>query len=722
MTEAMRSLSQQRWGAMALVVSLLLGLLWISPTVKAEGADWQGKVEVMPAGGGSGAWTVGGRLFTATEATEFRAEKGGFAVGVCVKVAYTGTTAPFQAIKMVTKSADDCGQDTTPTVPGTPNATGTPTASKTPSPTDEQETRGRVNRLPVGLIGEWIIGGVAYRTTVNTEFDFEAGPVTVGSCVKLHFVKANQSFLVRELETTGLEECSGVAPTGVPTVPSANTAKTEALIEAMPASGLMGIWTIGGVQYQVTPGTRLRQEGGPFAIGACVEVEYVVDTTPRQVRKVETERGHDCGATGTPDATPTLVPTAPPIGTPGAEFEVYGRVESLPADLIGNWVVDGVSYVATSETEFEDERGAFAIGRCVKIHGISTTSPATIQEIENTRSFHCTHSSDDEFQGEGELFGKIQSLPETGLFGEWNIGGMTFIVTETTKLEQEHGTFAIDVTVKVHFVVDANGNNYARKIEAKFAHEEDGHDHDGDGSFEGAEGHAFGTIESMPADLLGEWTISGITYTVTTTTRFVEPHSAFAVGAKVRVKYYTSAAGERIVRMLKTTNEQNGADDASHSTLFAFVDQMPPSGFVGTWVLDNIAFVATAQTQFTEENGTLGLGAYVKVEYFIQGGRNIIHELETQVPPGAGDDSNIGEVESTGDGLNAASANGTVWVIGGKSYTVTPATDLNDLQSALTVGSTALVNSYTAADGSQVATQILGVTLNNRLYLPTVNR
>lgn len=719
MTQTMRSWSPQRWGVLVLVLSLLLGLLWLSPAAKAEGANWVGRVEVMPANGGSGAWTIGGRLFTATNATIFRAEKGGFAVGTCVEVAYTGATAPFAAIKMVTKNGDDCRSNATPTSTGAPSETKTPEASTTPQ-AGEQETQGRINRLPVGLIGEWIIGGVAYHTTVNTEFNFAEGPVVIGACVKLHFVTANRPFIITELETTAAADCSGVAPT-VPTMPSSNTAKVVALIDAMPERGLMGLWTIGGVQYQVSPGARLRQEGGPFAVGACVEVEYVVDTTPRQVRRLETERGDDCSE-ATPVATPSLVPTAPPIGTPGAEFELYGRVDSLPENLIGNWVVDGVTYVTTSETEFKQERGNFAVGRCVKIHGISTTTPATITEIENARGFRCAHNSDDEFQGEGVLFGKIQSLPTDGLLGEWNVGGMTFIVTDTTKLNQEHGTFAVDVTVKIHFVVDANGNNYAREIEAKFADDDDGHDHDGDGTFEGAEGHAFGSIEIMPADLIGQWTISGITYTVTADTRFVEPKSAFAVGAKVRVKYYTTAAGERMIRMLKTTHENSGADDASHSTIFAFVDQMPPSGFVGTWVLDHIAFVAMPQTKFTEENGTLGVGAYVKVEYFIRDGRNVIYELETQVPPGAGDDSTIGEVESTGDGLAAASANGVTWVIGGKSYTVTPATDLNDLQSPLTAGSTALVNSYTAADGSQVATQIVGVTLNNRLYLPVVNR
>lgn len=721
MTQAMRSWSPQRWGAVVLLLALLFGILWIGPTAKAEGTGWLGKVESMPVGGGSGAWMIGGRLFTATDATVFRAEKGGFAVGVCVEVAYTGATPPFQALKMATKSSDDCGRNATPTASGTPNEMATPEVSETPMPAGEQEATGRINRMPLGLIGEWIIGGVVYRTTVNTEFKGEEGAFVIGACVKLHFVTANRPFMIRELATTEAADCSGVVPTGAPTVPPVNMAKTKAVIDSMPEKGIMGIWTIGGIAYQVAPGARLRQEGGPFTEGACVEVEYVVDTSPRKVYKLETQRGHECTESGPPVSTPTLVPTAP-AGIPGEEFEVYGRVQILPDGLIGEWQVDDVKYRATADTEFDQEHGAFAVGRCVKIQAINTTPLATITEVENTHGFHCAPSSDDQFPGQGVLFGKIQNFPP-GLIGEWNVGGMTFVATETTQFRQHKGLFANGVTVKVRFVVNIDNINYAREIEVKFANDDDGHDDDGNGAFEGAEGHAFGAIDTMPQDsLAGQWIIGGIPYTVTTETRIVEPASNFKPGVKVRVKYYTDENDNRIVRKLQTAHEDSGADDASHSTIFAFIDKMPPSGFVGTWVLDNIAFVATERTQFTEEHGTLGEGAYVKVEYFIQGGRNLIHELETQVPPGAGDDSNIGEVESTGDGLNAASANGTVWIIGGKSYSVTPATDLNDLQSDLTVGSTALVNSYTAADGSQVATQIVGVTLNNRLYLPLVNR
>ena len=69
-----------------------------------------------------------------------------------------------------------------------------------------------------------------------------------------------------------------------------------------------------------------------------------------------------------------------------------------------------------------------------------------------------------------------------------------------------------------------------------------------------------------------------------------------------------------------------------------------------------------------------------------------------------------------------ASTRATTWVVGGVSYAVTPATDLNDVQGALAVGSTAVVNSYPAGDGSRIATQIRGVTLGERVFLPAVVR
>lgn len=61
----------------------------------------------------------------------------------------------------------------------------------------------------------------------------------------------------------------------------------------------------------------------------------------------------------------------------------------------------------------------------------------------------------------------------------------------------------------------------------------------------------------------------------------------------------------------------------------------------------------------------------------------------------------------------------STWVIGGRSFVVTPSTRVDG---NLATSSTAWVNSYVAADGSQVATQIEGVTLDKSLYLPAMQR
>jgi hypothetical protein len=457
-------------------------------------------------------------------------------------------------------------------------------------------------------------------------------------------------------------------------------------------------------------------------IGACVTVKLAGAAAPFTVHEIETQEGDDCPEATPPDGTeqPTPATTPSPTDNPD-EQEIFGRVDSLPAGLVGDWVIDGVTYTATASTEFKPEHGAFAVGACVKVHTTTATAPFTIREIETEQAFRCGGDDDDDTNAEGELFGVLQSFP-AGLLGEWNIGGMTFVADATTEFEQENGAFAVGVTVEVHFFIGTDGLNHAREIETKFANDDDGNDDDGNGSFEGAEGHAFGVAETFPADLVGEWTIGGVIYIANAQTRFEQEDGAFATGVRVKVEYFLDAQGQRIAQKIETTNDDGGASDGDHATLFGFVNQMPPDGFSGQWLIDNIAFVADTNTQFKEEHGLLGLGAFVKVEYFVQDGRNQIHEIETHTPPGAGPNTAIGVIDDKGSALQAASAQDAVWVIGGVSYVVMPATDFNDVQGELAVGKTALVNSYTATDGSQVATQIRGVTLDKAVYLPLVTR
>ena len=107
----------------------------------------------------------------------------------------------------------------------------------------------------------------------------------------------------------------------------------------------------------------------------------------------------------------------------------------------------------------------------------------------------------------------------------------------------------------------------------------------------------------------------------------------------------------------------------------------------------------------------------------MQNGQKVVHEIEAHVPPGAGPQTQFGTIDDKGGAkLAAASVQASTWVIGGVQYSVVPATSYNDFLGTLDVGSTAVVNSYTAADGRLVATQIRGVALTKSLFIPAVRR
>ncbi len=584
----------------------------------------------MPASGLQGEWIVAGRAFAATASTEFRTDKGPFAVGVCVEVEYVGAAQPFTATKIASKSSDDCTSGTV-----TPGVTPSETPSQTPSTTPSQ------------------------------------------------------------------------TPSATPSTTPGAEREAYGLVQVMPASGFLGGWVIGGVAYTAPAGAEFKQRNGPLVVGACAKIHYSGAAAPFTAREIESRAAADCNGTIPP--TPGVTATPGATGTPGAESEIYGRIDSFPAALIGEWVVDGVAYTAPAGAEFKQEDGAFAVGVCVKIHANTTTTPATIREIETEREYRC--SGDDQnggSAGEGEVYGILQSFP-AGLIGAWNVAGLTFTADSATEFKQRDGAFAVGGMVKVHFIITTAGDFYAREIETK-----GGDDHRG--------GHVYGIVDSIPDGRVGVWRIGGIDYVATNTTRFEETQGALTVGARVRVKYALDNAGQRVAQKIETTTSTGGADDPSHLKVFGFVNQMPASGLVGAWTIDNVVYTATTATKFNENDGVIGVGAYVAVEYRVQNGVNVVHEIEAKVPPGAGAQVGFGVIDDKGGATTAAVAANEMWRIGGVVYTVTPATDLDDLESALGIGNTALVNSYTAADGAQVATQIRGATLTATLYLPILRK
>ncbi len=607
------------------------------------------------------------------------------------------------------------------------------------------EIYGRIDSFPTALTGDWIVEGITYVADGSTEFKQEEGPFAEEQCVKIVYSPGASPLTASEIDTENDSDCEGAVtetpestetpdpsstpdetetpdpsstpdetetpePSETPT-PDDDGSKVRGVVDILPSSGLTGKWVIDGVEYLADDSTEFEQNDGPFVVGACVEIELHASGDPAVIDEIETEDMGRCQ--GTPTSTPEAT------GTPDSEDEVYGRIDSFPADLVGNWSVDDTTYAADSNTEFDQEHGPFTDGACVKIHVDTSTSPPAMREVETEHEYRCGSGSTSPETPEAEMFGAIQSFPE-GLVGAWNIGGKTFTADGGTEFDQEHVSFGIDVTVKVHFITQDDGTHYAREIETKFQTDSD--DDDGDGEFEGAEGHSYGVISALPDSLIGEWIVGGIVYTATEQTRFEEEDGGFATGVQARVEY-VMRDGQRVARKIETTSDNGEVSEREHARLFGYVQKMPANGFVGPWTIDEGAFSADAASRFEEEHGLLGLGAFVAVEYSLQDGKLLIHELESHVPPGAGSDDAVGRIDGSGDGSVVAAMQSGAWTIGGVAYQVSAATNLDDAAAPLTVGALVTVNSYDDVNGNRVATQIRSIFVGEQqIFLPVVIR
>ena len=170
--------------------------------------------------------------------------------------------------------------------------------------------------------------------------------------------------------------------------------------------------------------------------------------------------------------------------------------------------------------------------------------------------------------------------------------------------------------------------------------------------------------------------------------------------------------------------DDEDGDDENENEVYGTVDAMPSSTLIGTWIVDGISYEAVSSTEFEEEQGAFGVGVTVELEFTVVNGLNQLDEVETHRAPGTGSTTESGVIRSMGAAIQAASIQGrAAWQVGETTYTVLPVTKLDEVNGLLAVGTTAEVNSYTAADGSAVATLVRSMGSNQMtysLFLPTL--
>jgi len=439
------------------------------------------------------------------------------------------------------------------------------------------------------------------------------------------------------------------------------SAEITGIIERLPASGLVGDWTISGRTVHVSSSTRIEQEHGAAQVGASVEA-----------------KGASQGD-GSLSASEIEVKS----GGSGREAEISGIVEALPsAGLIGDWRISRKVVHVTLSTRIRLDHGAPVVGSHIEVKGTQQTDGSiTATEIEVK----------DGPEAEAEVTGRIETLPASGLIGDWKVSGKTVHVTVSTVIDQEHGVPSVGATVEVKGVLRSDGSLTATKIEVQRTGSGDA------GPF--IELH--GAIESLPSSgLTGNWVVSGQIIHVTSDTIVNQEHSRIAVGVMVEVKGRSQPDHSITAIRIEV---QSSPGDGSATEFFGTIQSLPATGFIGAWTISDRSVQVTSSTTIEREDSQPAVGAFVEVQGWLQTDGSVrASRIEVK---GTVEDS--GPVSFTG-AVQDLPATGQVgdWVVDGRTVRVTTSTSINEESASARIGSRVKIKGSAQADGSVVASKI----------------
>ena len=461
------------------------------------------------------------------------------------------------------------------------------------------------------------------------------------------------------------------------------------LVITRPA-GVAGTWVVGGMSFEASSSTELEQNNGPLVVGACARVRYQMSGIVRQASNIASQEAYKCGGGGGDDH--------------GEHMKVYSYVNALPAGfpvtLTGQWVIGNVTYTAGITTHFEQEDGAFALGKCVGVEYFSGTQRLA-HEIETAPAWKCASTNG----GGGGIpraviHGPVDSFP-SGLVGTWAVSGTVYTATGSTRFEQEHGPFFVGGCVEVKFD-PATQNAFEISTEEAWKC----------GGGKPAERKFFGVITFIPTGTLGVWTIGGSSFVVTMTTELEEEHGALAVGMCAEVEYVVSGT-DNLAKKIGTEDMFRCGTGTSTNIAIGRLGSFPP-GLFGTWVITRNGgftdtFQADASTEFNQDHGSFAAGACVKVKYFTASGVNRAVEIETEGADDCG--SNVPSLPGVTvvfariNQVPTSTPPVGLWIIGGVEYSATSATRFEPEHGAFAVGACVKAK-YSVISGTNLLAQV----------------
>ena len=534
---------------------------------------------------------------------------------------------------------------------------------------DELQLRGALQQRPSGVVGTWVVGGESFVANSQTDIDEEDGPLTIGGCTEVRYIMSGTQKLAVRISSEMSNECGGGGGGDDDT-----RNEVYGRIVQFPAA-LLGDWNIGGVIYRASNITSFEQEDGPFAVNTCVEVRYTTTTTGKLAQEIETEDDYKCA-------------TLPGGTTP--QRQIFGRVTSFPAALLGTWVVSGTNYLADQATQFEQEDGRFFTGGCIDLAFDPANNRAI--RISTTEAERCGADN------EAQFYGLIRAFP-ANFIGVWQIGTQTVTSTSSTLLQQNDGAFAVGRCVEVEYRRTTSG-----LVATKIATED---------MFRCATNTftniVVGTVNSLPAVQFGVWVVDNNPYEVRPTTTLQPTAGAFAAGSCVELRYLVQAAVNVATAVTSlpaarctpaTPTPINGL-----GKIYATLDLTPTTGVSSTWRIGGIGFTRTAQTTFDDSNTAIVPGVCVEASYALNDTLRTLRRVETK--PLARCQNAAGGVEFRFYGIvstfpaNLAGA----WNVGGVPFTATSTTLFDQPHGAFARGAFVEVR-YAPQGGALVARRI----------------
>ena len=180
--------------------------------------------------------------------------------------------------------------------------------------------------------------------------------------------------------------------------------------------------------------------------------------------------------------------------------------------------------------------------------------------------------------------GSVESLPASGLTGEWKVAGRTVKVTTSTSIDQERGPVTTGSCVEVKGTQNSDNSVQASAIEVKA----------GMGGCSMAPGRPDenmefrGVVQAKPGTgTQGVWQVSGRKVEVSGSTQILPVGNAPAVGACVLVRGNVQATGNIAADRIQGQGQgacDQGPNERDEPKLIGKIETLPAGGaLIGDW-------------------------------------------------------------------------------------------------------------------------------------------